>query len=131
MKRYVLTLALLCLIPWVVPANGLPSSVLKSIPLAQLYWGKDTCGKLRVIVSPLNMPSQPNGLFTAGYTLPLKCLIVLNPAFIENVPDWLICEAVLHEYGHITGHHHVLDVRKIMFRQLGRHHYPCRSRFTN
>lgn len=125
----IVLLTVLVSTPFVMPANSLPQSVLKSIPLARIYWGLQPCGKLRVVVTPLRLaPTPPGGLSNAGYAIPARCLIVLDPDYVTEMPDWMICELVLHEYGHITGHGHVSDVRKIMHRQLGRHHYPCRSR---
>lgn len=125
--RTLAAVALLVLVPFILPASSLPSSVLRAIPLARVYWGPAPCGRLRVVVTPLHIPEPLNGLTNAGYALPARCLIVLDPDFVEQMPDWLICESLLHEAGHLHGRGHSLNPAAIMFRQLGRHHYPCRS----
>lgn len=76
-------------------------------------------------MSPFHLPQPGNGLSFVGETFERRCLIVLNSAFVAGDPQWLVCEAVLHEWGHLMGRGHSPNPRSIMFYVLGRRHRPC------
>ncbi len=81
--------------------------------IAIAMWGVPHCGRvhehvIHAIPASLALPGN-----TAAYAEPWNCSIFLDDHVLHHW--WSVCDAVVHEIGHVTGHHHSKDPNSPMY----------------
>lgn len=92
------------------------------------YWGGTRCRSIRFVFRPLpgSLLAQAYWEAFPGSTRYLNCRVTFDANRTKVKTTFLsFCGAVVHEYGHLSGHGHVADPRKIMNPVLSKKNMPA------
>lgn len=105
-----------------------PRLVLLAAAKAEVYWGGTRCSSITFDFERLgdSRIAEAQWLAAPDSTQYLDCRVTFNtdPTKIRTT-FWHYCGAVIHEYGHLSGHGHSLDRRNIMFASLSDRNVPA------
>jgi hypothetical protein len=102
------------------------AAVVRAVRKASAYWGGTRCWHITYAYRPLadariaQAEWYSSGLASRRY---FKCSVTFDAQRIRT-SFALYCAAVVHEFGHLSGHPHARDPRNIMYPRLSARNIP-------